>query len=566
MNSNTNSNTDLIKLVEQTFIQVNSKIDDLLDCSVKDFVLLNNTFKQYHSHLNKLSQHTTNFFNRLLDSKSATSIQEQCNNSENNAQKIDSLLTTQLSQLNVYSSKYNYTLLCANNIKQDLSTLHLLFTNLKFDPSLNIDQNEIFQCLKKLNDCYLANEKNIKQQYSRINEAITFLEDGFINSISLYVTIIEKIQIQINYFTELHGSANEYISQLEELEDKKKSSTSEIITNLQFQDILRQKIEHIQEAHSNITKNLYSAHNAGNPLTQKELFQIRDISSLQSALLIHANQEYQTAVENILQRINTLNHVLNKYNSIWNHFCNPEKSKLLNKISKIQQDLALLNTHSFSINQFAEKYMRLIGDISKGHQHINQQLSSKLCMHNEISLLNNIVSAVEQSELKQQYNPIEQVKNEIKKFKESYTKIVDLLGELKIDNIDEKNKEAQVNQKQLKELSSNSEIITNLIKQYSKELNSNEVIGISVDSYSDFNLEQVNYYKTFEKEVKEIITLLDNLLEKVNLNKNDFEPDKLEHLKDMYTMQSERDIHESLTKDKKDHDSEQTNNDEVEFF
>ena len=66
--------------------------------------------------------------------------------------------------------------------------------------------------------------------------------------------------------------------------------------------------------------------------------------------------------------------------------------------------------------------------------------------------------------------------------------------------------------------------------------------------------------------MKEIISLLDILLNKMNLNKSDISSEKLKQLREMYTMQSERDVHDKLAHDAKKKKHDKNNEDEVEFF
>jgi uncharacterized membrane protein len=63
---------------------------------------------------------------------------------------------------------------------------------------------------------------------------------------------------------------------------------------------------------------------------------------LQSAQLIHANQEYQKAVENILQRISTLKEVATSYKYIFNQVVKPEQKKFKYIVSTLNEELNLL--------------------------------------------------------------------------------------------------------------------------------------------------------------------------------------------------------------------------------
>ena len=570
MNRDSDPNINLIELVEDTFTKVNNKIDGLLDCSVKDFVLLNSVFKEYHSLLNSLSKSTNSFFKFILTSQYDEDITLQCKEAENYAQKLKKEIKAQLTDFKELKTKYSFILLSTNNLKQDISTLRLLFTNLRFDPSLEIDQNRIHDCINYLSECYLDCENRVKGLFKKLNKITIFSDEGYRNGLELYSDIIEKVNNQITLLSSIRKASLKYEKQITEIEERKTSSASEIITNLQFQDILRQKIEHIQSAHIQITNSLYSKHNSGNNLSQQELFQIRDISSLQSALLVHANQEYQTAVENILRRISEMRQLVNIYNTIWTHFCIPEKIKMQNIISKVNEDLSLLHSQSFSLNQVSEKYIYLLTEISELQIETSNQIASNKCLSDGISNLEDLIknAKIDESD-SQQFSPIQQLKKELSKFRDGYSKLTLRLSEFKDNAFSDYINSFQNNELNTQKLNVNSNKIANLIKDLSKKIAKDVSSAEISETIAEFGVDQVEYYKSFEKEVREMIALLDNLLTKVNLRKTDIDKNELDHLKELYTMQSERDVHEKLTKEKEDssdNGDKDTNDDEVEFF
>lgn len=566
MTKKSTTNSNLIKHVESTFQQVSNKIDGLINCSVKDFVLLNSAFKNYHNVIQTLASSTEDYQNIILSNTANAELSTQCSIAESAVNDTHSIIVKQLKFLKELRDKYSYLLLCSNNLRQDLSTIHLLFANIRFDPSIKIDLNEMTSCYNNLHKAFLDNEKLIKGQSDKIVETIDFSIEGFSNSLELFSSIIDKVKEQSIDISKLQLSAKSINKQISSIEEKKKTSTSEIITNLQFQDILRQKIEHIQEAQGHITEKLYKNHTPNSDISQDELFQIRDISALQSALLIHANQEYQTAVENILQRINELKWVYEKYNSLWCQVCLPEKTSLQSKLTKIAQEISILQNQAFSINQFAEKYGTLLKKITKQNQAVVLLKSVNNKANTEIQKLQNLICNSDASAGTGEFSPLTQLKDECKKICAGYQKMVRQLNDIDQTNINDFSVEFEKPLTSTKTLNACSDVISDIIKLYLKELNATDSNTNNAQSQIAFNVEQVNYYKTFEKEVQEITELLDQLLKKVNLNKQDLDPDKLEELKEMYTMESEREVHENLTKERKQDTTEEDDSDEVEFF
>jgi hypothetical protein len=565
----TTSGQNVLEGAVTIFEKVKHKIDGLIDCSVKDFELLNSNFKKYFNNLQKVSETSNSFINFVLDANQHRALIELSNPDIFDKEKFYKRLSAYTEQLKQVHKNFNYYLLIISNLKQDLSTIRLLFTNLKFDPLISADYKKINALLDSIGNCYEKQEAQISKICSSLNETITFTDNGLFNSIELFGNQIDKIREAFKHLLHLSYSAKQQKQKLEQLDKKKATSTSAIITNLQFQDILRQKIEHVQEAHNEITFSLKNTHHEGELLNDDELIKIRDINTLQSAQLIHANQEYQRAVETIVLKINELNSLLNNYLNIWNHFCKPESGKFIFIKSKLTEKTMLINSQNFSLNQLYDKFTNLNKDLEDFLNDSILLINKKENLCFEISALNEILDSTEKVQVKgKEYNPIEQIRGEIIKLEYGFKKLSNSLNTYNPDN---KNVISfpQIDIKPEIELIKNfSSQITNFYNLYLNEQIEHISASINIDSSANFSIEQVSYYKTFEKEVKEIIDLLDNLLTIININKKEIDNDRLEHLKKLYTMESEREVHnivigkgaekKSASKGKKDN--------EVEFF
>ncbi len=71
---------------------------------------------------------------------------------------------------------------------------------------------------------------------------------------------------------------------------------------MQYQDIINQKINHIQKTHNNLykeTDRIFKLPKTFFNEKAKFFIQIRDIAGLQTVQLIHIDKEYKTAVEGL---------------------------------------------------------------------------------------------------------------------------------------------------------------------------------------------------------------------------------------------------------------------------
>jgi hypothetical protein len=549
------------------FDEVNSKIDSLIDCSVKDFEILNSNFKNLYfnlQHLGEASGKIIKFIELISFSENISNINDLALISK---EKLLIELNKNITQIKQLDKSLNYYILIYSNLKQDLSTTKLLFTNLRFDPTVSTDYKTVDKLLDDVSKCFHEKENRIHKVRAGISNIIRFAEEGIYCSTELLWEHIEKSLNALKYIINLEHVASGYKKHLKELEDKMASNTSEIITNLQFQDILRQQIEHVQTSHNEIRATLKSSHEEGEELSLEELYKIRDISTLQSAQLVHANREYQNAVEIILHKINELSSLFGQHNSFWLQSCKPEGVKL-QSLQPVLSDLnTSLNSHIFSLTHLYEKFQNMTSSLEAEYKSfISEQLNNKTC--NEFDELQDIIRNIEEAhEKNKEYTPIIQINNEISKIKEASENLRTSFS---------KEKNAQAGQPKYFDIQGDTGIetikrITGIIKNLNEFFQNNSGslnLNVQIQKTDNFSIEQVSYYKTFEKEVREIINMLDNLLININLSRSEIDREQLEHVKSIYTMDSERKVHDIVTRDAKNDNKEknQDNDTEVEFF
>lgn len=560
-------NTKTNKIVAESieiFEDVNQKISGLIDCSVKDFDLLNSNFKNYYSNLQVISG-ASNDFLAFLSSISSTSIFQGLKNQvETTSLSIYDKVNNYLIELKNSNKKINYLILSLNNLTQDLSTIKLLFTNLKFDPLFNIDLTAIQSTSNTLSKCLSSLHSKVNKHQQGTTKKINYLEEKIINNLELLIDQTKEIENVYKHISDSTSNALKYSQTLNELEKKRLSSTSEIITKLQFQDILRQKIEHVQEAYEEITLDLKKAKEEESELKPEEQFKIRDIATLQSAQLIHSSQEYQSAVETILNRISELNTFLNNYQLVWNHFCKPGINKLLTAKSKLVLLLEKLGLQSNTLDVSSQKLFNSLKNKEKDTFFNSDEDTCK-----EYEKLKELFTSIDAHyENDKQNSAYLQIKYEFDKFDKSFRKLHAQLKKFELPSeLSELISEKEIKDdfvKILKYIHSNTEFFNKDLSQKIEELN-NEAVNIEVSN--GFDVEQVTYYKTFEKEIHEIIGLLDNLLTKISVKKADIDKDRLEHLKKIYTMESERKVHDIISGNisESENKTDEENN-EIEFF
>ena len=195
------------------------------------------------------------------------------------------------------------------NLSQDLMTLKFLLANLNINNTTlkavfgnNFDQltaeyNRVINEFKI--NCY-QNELNLSNLKDQVKKTLNTFESISEKNIQDLDLIINHIHYGIILFAEKHEEISRQIPELTGKTKNTYKSIANIITNLQYHDIIRQKMEHVQKTQKNVLNELKYATD-GNGL-EEFLVKTRDIANLQSAQLIHANKEYQQAIEIITEK------------------------------------------------------------------------------------------------------------------------------------------------------------------------------------------------------------------------------------------------------------------------
>jgi hypothetical protein len=130
------------------------------------------------------------------------------------------------------------------------------------------------------------------------------------------------------------------------------SHMGEVITNIQFHDIIRQKMEHIQLSQNELIKEINELESTNkNKENQLNLIvKIPEITDIQVAQLLYTNKDYQTSIEKITNQLLEVGnemkalHVL--YNSIHENSTTFEKG-FVNQVVGVQN---IFKTHFENLN------------------------------------------------------------------------------------------------------------------------------------------------------------------------------------------------------------------------
>ncbi len=545
---------------------IDGKISSLHTISSKDFLYFNQLLKQYYSSVKEISE--ANNIISLFFNKDLPAIREEIKE-KNNLQiqllnETDSQISDIIRLLSGIYSLFDLLIVPINNFKQNLITFKYILANLKLH----------------LNYLELGNVKELQKSISLIESRIEEI-NGQTETLNNETESVSKQIINLRNNPCLGDS----IENSELKEELKKVTTSfkklsfedylpenfalalanhtqkcfaymgEVITNIQYHDIIRQKMEHIQISQNQLIDELRemdgAEHKQDSQLTL--IIKIPDITDIQVAQLLYTNKDYQTSIEKITNQLlevgNEMKMLHDLYNSI-NENSDKFESTFVNQIVLVDS----------IFTDFYEKIINNWKIASEKIQNINSQYQN----------------------LKNEYNAIFQNEKELRKEVRNFELLLQTggknYGQELIGRLNSLFSDLQVNSNSIKthmnNMTQNINSILNVsttFKPHSKYnyISNNSINNLSEKSveirektkgYSDLSLniseeitqslKKIEYYVFFKNTVEEIVTLLNTINRIVNNDalKNILDDNReyLSHLKDLYTMKSEHDVHSKM--------------------
>jgi hypothetical protein len=370
------------------------------------------------------------------------------------------------------------------------------------------------------------------------------------------------VEVSFSFFIKKYQEASHFFESLKELTDKNSSNIATIITNLQYHDIIRQKIEHIQRTHKDIMIELRSlqGRELGMALIHnkvKTFIKIRDVAGLQAAQLIHANNQYQVAINEISKNLEEIgnemiaissmcDNLVGKSGQAKDYYLNNILDNLNNALSynqKLVQLLAVIKHQAEFLDEIKKDLRKTYDEICAHKSKIYNLLSELLERKDKENekCFNQVIGLLAESDDLPSYFDI--FYNEL---------VVNFIQVLKLSD----SEQGEINL--LQSFNILSDTIPGLIKLLKQNTNKvdeylfvNSSISLNVSDSILNSLKSIKYYELFEKSCDTIIEELNSINVKLNYGNEMTDKNREENLKllkSRYTMASEHIIHEHISK------------------
>ncbi len=583
-----------LKNITDKFTQIDTKIIELLQCSSDDFLGLNTDFKELFRSSSSISKNASVIFEILSESDTKVMMDELEVLYKILRKTYSPFLSTSGEGITLTKEMLEMSSnlhLQVKNLNQNLLTLKFLLANLKITGTETLEQSS--PAIEELTGKYnkhinqqklreYHNDKSLEKLQLTIDSSISRLDKYYSQLNQQINLILDQVHTAIVLFADKQQEVSRRLPSLKTLTEQISESIANIITNLQYHDIIRQKIEHVQTSHRTLLQNLsdFDINNESQHLDY--LSKIRDLANIQAALLVRANKEYQRAIELITEKFRAI-------------------SDDMSNISNLCKDLtqSQFNQEDIHLSDLSQKLDSILVPLS-GVPVIEKTLLAELTnVIESVSKTLNSVAKAEPSSIDEEiaFVPLEN----IDKLKHAYPKgnIVDQLREVGQD-VEKTSNQIQTISQRLHEVNSSlGSICNNLTEKHAEILNQTGIadrissvldklkkqdediykllhdnfkISKEMDTVVAGSIKRIKYYEFFEVRIIEIIKMLNEVFQEIKgrENKKD-EAEDMEFLKSLYTMESEHKIHESIIEggenpENQNIDSEQNQDDDVELF
>lgn len=578
-------NTFTVKEITEMFTTIEEKIMALHSCSSNDFQMLNANFKDIY----KLAKTTDQSINKGLSWLQKNKIDESSvilNNSDHKISDYFKDSTTKFKDLEKVlkngSDRINSLFIPLKNHSQDLMSLKLLLTNLNFYESTvkkdNADlEKPIYDAEQLVLHCKVLTEKKYKELNilrKRIKTTILLINQLLNIQYEISKTVkaeVKKSTQMLNQFERMIKNKTLHVKRNDDLS----TSVDYIITNLQYHDIIRQKMEHIQHTHNDFLHelDLFNQDNNQKKLINekaKQFIRIRDIAGLHAAKLLQTNKEYRQAIEiivksflKITKTISRNSEYIQKLSVQAKKVNNPKrefdkiKKRFENKYSKLVEELNLLkqgfDAEIKSTEQLWELENELHHLLHKHHNAFQIRFGENKNAQYSLNQISGYINCLgSESELNNQY---------FLPFARIYPEFLEIKSELPAIKAFSNN---------ISKISSIGTKIHHDFKVILGKVEQHDISNSQLLENIKSSISSIKYYSIFDTTINEIIHILSSINLRLKTSYSGYltaSSENLDHLKNYYTMDIEHRIHDRVLKKKSSSTKKHKHDDmDIEFF
>jgi len=544
LKKNVNTIHSLVEIIKE----INNEIEFLIKSSSEDFLTLHSNFAHIYKFITNLTgsiKAEIELFGNEDNRKFIYGIQKKVEDLKKEAGVTGSYIRKSCEIYNSLERGLDCLFIASNNFNQDLNTLKFLSANLKLDPAAlhqSYALDGLIRLISESSSDFIYQTRLLLNEIKKSKNALQSLDNSYTDPIR---SLVDNLVNIVDILRKKYKRCNDFRPVLHDMIKRSNENSSAIITQLKYQDIVKQKIEHVEQAHNDILKKLESITDL-NKVDPSDitsfLIQVKDISELQASQLVYANKEYQTALQIINNKYLDLTDLVENILKMYQNTCSgkpgQEKYERTTDLRSLHPDVSgLIDTidsiFTINVNSVTEK-MHFFHEILKSQKKTCSKLTETISGYringdpsdHSYSINSQVYHVV--SELEHNNSLLEdhishcltQVAN-ISKMKKKMTRIVCLENETMNEY---KNRFLNTGQN---------------IPEVIKELPGDLIKAV----------QEVKYYDVFEHEIEKIIGRLNKIAGAIQVEVTLQETDSknVELLRKRYTVGSEHTIHDQFS-------------------
>ena len=555
--------------IVELFENVDLKIQALHQCSAEDFLGLNAKFKGFYKESKNVSKDASallELFSRTKNDQlkndlelcrteleqSLVALKGQQSETLRIVRKLNDALEEYLFPLRHINNEFsilNMELIAVDAVYRSVSKENAAYS-LRFNALIREWENFVIEIVetKKLSQVFL-------QELSYSLNHIELIGGRGIRSL---VSLLDFVEQGKHLFEVKQRESDENLPELRAKSDTCAKSIADVITSLQYQDIIRQKMEHIQQAHIKLLENLRQTDVlATEDAWTSVLVQVRDISALQAAQLLATNKEYQAAIEAIAFHFRSIAKEMSAVASICRNTMSEDEHIRRTAISDLADRFKRTDSLLARVLDVFPECTREVLFIRDGantlQKRIDEHLQTFTTLSRRVDELLEPFRDVKEAHFEHYLSQINEMLDTmhhnmetVRVHNQVIVNAVEGLGlyAQKLGESDLLWNYVQVNVRRAHAL---SEHLLSTEKESNSLLLNIEKTSRSICEETQSALAAVRYYDFFENVIAEIVKGLSSMSSRICANVDLSVHSDMTEVRDLYTMESERKVHDQFT-------------------
>lgn len=559
-----------VEEIVSLFEDVDQKIQDLHQCSADDFLGLNAKFKNFYKESKSVSSDATTLL-ALFSHEQNEQLKEELTAGRTELQlSLDSMKEQQYETLRLVHdlgdamSAYLFPLRHINN-EFGILNMELIALEVSFRTALlqnNFDTVGFQQMIRDWEEFVydITETKKLSQSFLEECEySLHHIELIGGRGLRSLVTLTELTEQGLILFDAKQKESNQNLPAIRAKSDSVAKSIADVITSLQYQDIIRQKMEHIQQAHVKLLDDLQQIDldKSPNAWTQV-LVQVRDISALQAAQLLATNKEYQAAIEAIALHFRTIAKEMTSVASICRSTMNDnddreQRSTITDLVDRFKRADALLARVLEVFPECSREVLLIRDGASMLQKRIGGHVETFFRLSTQVEVMLSPYRKTLGRHFEHYMLQIDEMLSTMRRNMESVSvqnailiKSIEGLGRY-AKKLAESELLWDYVQLNVKRSHSLSERLLNTEQESNALLRKIETTCRSISDETQAALAAVRYYDFFENVIAEIVRGLSSMSSRICAEVDVAEHGDMSAVRNLYTMESERKIHDQFT-------------------